>query len=68
MRRERLRLEFGVELAADEPRVVRDFHNFHIYAIRSATRDAESGSGQGLLIFTVEFVAMTMTLGDFDPP
>ena len=40
MRLERLGFEFGVELAAEEPGVVRGFDNFDVVVVGSATGDA----------------------------
>ena len=45
MRGERLGLEFGMELATDEPWVVGGFDDFDVDAVRSASGDAESGAG-----------------------
>ena len=45
MRRQRLGLEFGMELAADEPRMVRNFDDLHVDAIGRATGDAEASVG-----------------------
>src|SRR5690348_3823001 len=63
--RERLGLEFGMELAADEPRMIRNLDNFHVDAIGRASSDAEPGVGQSFLVIAIEFVAMAMALGNF---
>src|SRR5579863_5200550 len=39
VRGQRLRLEFGVELAADEPRMIRNLDDFHVNAIGRAPGD-----------------------------
>jgi hypothetical protein len=45
MRFEGLGFEFGVELAAEEPRVVRGFDDFDVVVVGSAAGDTESGGG-----------------------
>ena len=45
VRRERFGFEFGMKLAADEPRVIRNLDNLHIDAIGRAAGDAEAGIG-----------------------
>src|SRR5215472_15228583 len=64
MRRERLRLELRMELASQEPRMVRRFDNFHINAIGSFAADFESSSRERRLVIAIEFVAMAMALGN----
>src|SRR5580765_2664747 len=63
---ERLRVEFRVELAAEEPRMFRRFDDFDVIFIGRATRNLQSRSDQRLLVFAVEFVAMAMPLADFE--
>src|ERR1700723_2604358 len=53
-----------MELAAQEPGVVGDFHDLDVDAVRSASGDAESGRSEGRLEFTVKFVPMAMALGN----
>ena len=65
MRRQRLGLEFRMELAADEPRMVRHLDDFDVLAIRRAAGDAETGVGQRLFVFAIEFVAVAVPLGNF---
>ena len=38
MRRQRLRFEFRMKLAADEPRMIRRFDNFDVNAVRRLAR------------------------------
>ena len=56
------RFEFRVELAAEEPRVVRRLDNFHVILIRRASRDAQSCGNQGLFVVAVEFVVVAVPL------
>src|SRR5215831_17421791 len=65
MRRERLRFEFWMELAADKPRMIGHFNDLNVHAVRSASADAESSPCQNLGVFGVEFVAVAMALRDF---
>ena len=44
MRLERLGFEFGVELAAEEPGVIRGFDNFDVVFVGSAAGDAQAGA------------------------
>src|SRR5579863_10140617 len=64
MRFQRLGLEFRVELAADEMRVIRKFDHFHISSVRRRTGDLESSSGQCAFVFTVEFITVAMAFAD----
>ena len=45
MRGQGFGFEFGVELAAYEPRVVGGFDNFYVDAVGGASGDAETGAG-----------------------
>ena len=54
--------EFGVELAAEEPWVVGGFDDFDVHAVGSASGDAETGAGERVFVFAIEFVAVAMTL------
>ena len=65
MRRERFRFEFGVELAADKPRMVGHLDDFDIGAVRRAAGDLETGGGERRFVFAIEFVAMAVALGNF---
>src|SRR2546422_1087354 len=64
MRFEGSRLEFRVELAAQEPGMVADLHDLDIGPIRRLARQVESTAHQGLLILPVELVAVAMALGN----
>ena len=64
MRRQRLRFEFGMELAADKPGMVGHFNNFHVSAVGRASGDAKARRDQALLVFAIKFVAMPVALGD----
>src|SRR2546426_7458214 len=67
MRFERSRLEFRVELAAQEPGMVADLHDLDIGPIRRLARQVESTAHQGLLILPVKLVAVAMALGNLRP-
>src|SRR5262249_15531979 len=60
-----LRLEFGVELATEEPGMVRQFADFDIRAVRSLAGDAQPRCAQSLLVLAIEFVSMAMALVNF---
>ena len=64
VRRERLRFEFRMELASQKPRVVRGLDNLHVLAVGRSSGDAESGVGQRLFVFAVEFVAVAVAFAD----
>ena len=66
MRRKRLGFEFGMKLAAEEPGVVRHFHDFDVHAVGSFSCDAESGARERLFVLAIEFVAVAMALGNFE--
>src|SRR6201993_168309 len=66
MRGKRLRFEFRMKLAANEPGMLRHFDNFDIHAIGRPASDAETGARQRLLVLAIKFVAMAMALGDFE--
>src|ERR1700733_8672828 len=65
VRGERLGFEFGVELAADEPRMVGHLDDFDVGAVRRAAGDFETSGIERRFVFAVEFVAMAVALGDF---
>src|ERR1700754_738463 len=65
MRLERLRFELGMELAAEEPWMVRSFDDLDIIFVGSASGDAQAGTGENFFVVAVEFVAMTMAFADF---
>src|ERR1700730_6495840 len=64
MQLQRLRLEFGMELASQEKRMARDLNHLYISAIGSRPRDAQPCRHHGLFILTVEFVTMTVSFAD----
>src|SRR4051812_29134455 len=65
MRLHRLRLEFGVELAAEEPRVTRDLADLDVGAVGRLTGETEAGGLELVLVLAVELVAMAMALVNF---
>src|SRR5215813_2796429 len=66
MRFERARFEFGMELAAQEPRVIGRLHDFNVVFVGSAASDAKPRRDQDFLVVAIEFVAMPMPLADFE--
>src|ERR1039457_5262723 len=65
MRLHGLGFELGMELASQEPRMVRNFADLHVRAVRRLSRNPQPGSLQTLFIFPVELVAMPVALLDF---
>ena len=66
MRFERLGLEFRMELAAEEPWMIGSFDDLDVVFVGSAAGDAKAGAGENFLVVAIEFVAMPMTLADFE--
>src|SRR5258706_2616397 len=66
MRLQRLRLELGMELAADEMRMVRQFYHFDVSPVGRRTRNPQPSRHHRLFVFTIEFVAMAVALADFE--
>src|SRR5260370_41812704 len=66
VRFERLRFEFRVELAAEEPRMVRRFDDFHVILIRRASGDAQARGDQSFFVVAIKFVAVAVALADFE--
>src|SRR5579885_2797828 len=64
MRLEWLRLEFRVELAAEEVRMVRNLKDLDVSSVRRGSGNAKSSAGEQRFVLAIEFVAMTMTLAD----
>src|SRR6267142_344799 len=64
MWRQRLRLEFRVELATQEPRMIRDFHDFDEVLVRGNTGDDQAVLGQSLLELPIEFITMPVAFGN----
>jgi len=57
--------ELGVELAAEDPRVVWGFDDFDLVVVGSTAGDAESGGGQSFFVFAIEFVTVAVAFADF---
>jgi len=53
MRFERPGFEFGVELAAEEPRVLGGFDDFDVVFVGGATGDAKAGGDEDLFVVAV---------------
>src|SRR5260370_40943279 len=65
VRLQRLGFEFWMELAAEEPRVVRGLDNFHVILVGRAAGDAQSRGDQGFLDVAIEVVAGAVGLPAF---
>src|ERR1700685_4769978 len=65
MRFERLRLERGMELAAEEPGMVGSFDDFDVIFVGSAARDAEARGDESFFVIAVELVAVAVALAVF---
>src|SRR3990167_4739239 len=61
----RSRGELRVELASDEPWMIRCFHHFNQRTVTGATGDLEAGFNQLRQQVVVHFIAMTMALNDY---
>src|SRR5256885_3335962 len=59
-----LAVEFGVELAGDKKRMLRQFDDLDQLAVRSVATENEPGFLETLAISVVEFVAVPMSLVD----
>ena len=64
MRLERLGLELGMKLARQEKGVGGDLHDLDVGGVGCGSRKAEAGAGEDGLVLAVEFVAVSMALGD----
>ena len=64
MRLERPRLELGMELHGDEPRMAGQLGDLDELAVRRSARDAHALLAQRRLVEAVELEAMAMALGD----
>ena len=64
MRLERLRLEFRMELAADEIRMVGDLHHLDVGAIGRGPGNPQAAGDQRAFVFSIELVAMAVALAD----
>src|SRR5689334_16164749 len=67
MRLQRLRFEFRMELAAQEPGMIGQLANFNVHSVRSFARQAKTMLLQNRLILTVEFIAVAMPFADLAP-
>src|SRR5690242_13675944 len=63
---ERLRLEFGMELAAEKPGVLGGFDDFDVILVGGAAGDFEAGAEKSFLVFAIEFVAVAVAFADFE--
>ena len=61
---QRTRAQLGMELAAEEPWMAREFHDFDQLIVGRSAGGHEADLLQRLAIVVVDFVAMTMALGD----
>ena len=66
MRLQRLRLELGMELASDEVGMVRQLHHLDVSSVRRRSGNPQAARGQRFFVLAVEFVAVAMTLADFE--
>src|SRR5581483_69737 len=62
---ERLRLEFGMELASDEVWMIWEVDHFDRSSMWCGTGKRQSASRKWCFVLAVEFVTMPMTLADF---
>src|SRR5262245_12513720 len=65
MRFERFGFELGMELAAEEPWMIRSLDDLDVILVGSASGDAKTRAGQNFFVVAIEFVAMTMAFADF---
>jgi len=66
MRLQGLGLEFGVELAAEEPGMLRGFDDLDVIFVGGAAGDQQPSTCQGLLVIAIEFVAVAVAFADFE--
>ena len=64
VRLKQLRLEFGMELAAEIVRMVLDLADFDVRAVGGFAGDFQAMRSEQLFILAVEFVAMPVTFAD----
>ena len=57
-------LQLRVELAGEEPGVIRQFDQLHKPSVRRKARENQSGAGQQFPIDVVEFIPVAMALVD----
>ena len=65
MRLQWLRFEFRVELAAQEPRMVRQLGNLHEVSVRRIAGEFHAVAADDFFIFPVELIAMAVSFGYF---
>src|SRR6185436_566233 len=68
VRRHRLRLELGVELAGEEVRVPRDLDDFDEALVGGLARDLEPAPLEIVHVLAVDLIAVPVTLADLGPP
>src|SRR5215472_10974670 len=66
MRLERLRLEFRMELAPNEVRMIRQFHHLHVSAIGRRSGNAQSRRSHWLFVLAVELITVPVPLTDLE--
>ena len=64
MRRQWFGFKFGMELAAQEPRMTVDLDDFDKVLVRGHAGNNEPMIGEDLFELTVEFVTMSVSFGD----
>src|SRR5215470_3707835 len=64
MRLKWLRLEFGMELAPDKMRMVRQFDHLHVSPVGRRSGNSQSCCDHRLFILSVKFVTMPVPLAD----
>lgn len=57
--------EFGVELTADKPGMIRNLHHFHQRTVGGCAAEDHAVLGQNVLVGVVEFVSVAMAFGYF---
>src|SRR5438105_1253789 len=68
MRLQGLRLELRMELAAQEPGMIRELADLDVNAVGSLSGQPQTVLFQNSFVFAIEFVAVAMTLADLTPP
>src|SRR5438067_1994241 len=64
MRLQRFGLELGMELAAQEIRMIGNLHDLHVCTVRRGAGDAQPAAGEHRFILAVELIAMAMALAN----
>src|SRR5258708_34697197 len=65
VRLQRLGFKFWMELAAEEPRVVRGLDDLDVIFIRRAPGDAQARGDQRFFVVAIEFVTVAVALACF---